>query len=110
MADYEIVKTKMDMSMFEELSNLKPTTLKTLVRDLADTQRHDEKCEKLRFKKPWVQSNSFTDQLAADARVLRIVSSSVMNSEGKDNNNSSDYQGMIIRENPFFFFKFKSIH
>ena len=100
MADYEIAKTKIDMSMFEELPNLKQTTLKALVRDLADTQRHDEKCEKLRFKKPWVQSNSFTDQLAADARVLRMVSSSVMDSEGKDVNNSSDYQGIIFREHP----------
>ena len=83
MADYEVAKSKIDMSMFEKLPNLKPATLKVLVKDLADTQKHDEQCEKLRYKKPWVQSNSFTDQLAADARVLRMVSASVMESEGK---------------------------
>ena len=83
LADYEVAKSKIDMSMFEELPNLKPATMKALVKDLADTQKHDEQCEKLRYKKLWVQSNSFTDQLAADARILRMVSASIMGSEGK---------------------------
>ena len=83
LADFEIAKSVIDLTMFDEIPNLSPITMKALVRDLGDNQRFSVTSEKQRFKQAWIQSTSFTDLLAEDARVLSTVITSVLESEGK---------------------------
>ena len=82
LAAYGIAKTKIDLSIFEEIPNINPLILKAVVSLLAETNRHDADSEKQRFIKPWIQSNALTDRLAADARVLNSVNSAVVTVEG----------------------------
>ena len=83
LAAYKIAKSKIDLSMLEEIPNINPVTIKAVVSFLAETDVHDADSEKQRFKKPFVQSNALTDKLAADARVLNSVNTAVVALEGK---------------------------
>ena len=83
LAAYGIAKSKIDLSIFEEIPNINPLILKAVVNFLAETNRHDADSEEQRFIKPWIQSNSLTDKLAADARVLNSVNAAVVAVEGK---------------------------
>ena len=77
-------KPKNFLSIFEEIPNINPLTLKTIVDFLAVTKQHNSGSEEQRFKKPWIQSNSLTDRLAADARLLNTVNTAVVAAEGKE--------------------------
>ena len=79
-----IDKSKVDLSMFEEIPNINPLTLKAVVSFLAEIDQHDKDSEEQRFKRPRVQSNALTDKLATDARLLNSVNSAVLASEGKE--------------------------
>ena len=97
LAAYKIAKSKIDLSMLEEIPNINPVTIKAVVSFLAETDVHDADSEKQRFKKPFVQSNALTDKLAADARVLNSVNTAVVALEGKVGKQSINFCVKLIK-------------
>ena len=70
-----------NLTNFQSITNLANTTkdqlVENLVLSLSVFARHEELAESVRFRRRWVQSNTFTDRLARDSRLLTTVKTSV---------------------------------
>ena len=70
-----------NLTNFQSITDLASTTKDQLVENLVISlsvfARHEKLAESVRFRRRWVQSNTFTDRLARDSRLLTTVKTSV---------------------------------
>ena len=70
-----------NLTNFQSITNLANSTKDQLVENLVISlsvfARHEKLAESVRFRRRWVQSNTFTDRLARDSRLLTTVKTSV---------------------------------
>ena len=77
----EAINTLINLTNFESITDLDSTTNDALVENIfvrvSRFASHEELAESVRFQRGWVQSNTFTDRLARDGRLLTTVQTAV---------------------------------